>query len=141
MEGTEANVASRWFGVRGEYEDLEPARKFWEILKHIVIGVATIGLLDPLDPKRRCMVVLYRRDNGRVVLNYECNRASEMEDHALWLASRLPTTHVFDLCRELGLSTDHVVGPGTDEPPGPVLWLDVDATVRWGSLPTRQAPW
>ena len=141
VEGTEANVASRWFGVRGEYESLDPARKIWAVLKYIAITMATFGMAGDVDPKRRGMVVLYRRDNGRVVLNYEYDHVSEVEIHALSLASRLPSTHVFDLCRELGLSMNHVVGAGTDKPPEPILWLEVDPTVRWASLPPRQPPW
>lgn len=124
VKGTEANAASRWFGVCAEYEPLGRARRFWLDLRDSWVGVFTSDLLGDLEMKRRGVVVLYRRDSGQGVLTYKYNHFSEVEAHALSLASHLLTTDVFDLCRELGLSTDHVVGAGTDEPPGPVIWRE-----------------
>ena len=115
---------------------------FWLYLRDSWLTFITFGLAGgDVDPKRRGTVVLFRRDNGHDVLTYEYNYLSEVEIHALSLASRLPTTHVFDLCRELGLSMDHVVGAGTDEPLEPIVWREMAAPVQCAPLPPRQPPW
>jgi hypothetical protein len=129
VEATEANVASRWFGVRAEYEPTGPAHKqLWSRLRHL--GLSAFSFYETLtsldyDPKRRGKVVLFRRDNGHDVLTYEYNHLSEVRNHVLSLASHLSTTHVFDISRELGLPMEQVVGPGTDDPPEPVEWREM----------------
>jgi hypothetical protein len=106
-------IAARWFGVRAEFELLGRGRMAVRSARQLLLYVVSAGLLmGDFDPKRFCDVVVFRRDTGATVATFSYTHLGEATGHVTDLRDRLLSAHVFDLCRELGLSTDLVVGPG-----------------------------
>lgn len=101
----------------------------WEAIKSLALGGATWGLFGgDVDPKRRCDVTVFRRDTGQGVATFSYDFLSEAENHVNDLVRRFAETHVFDLCRQLGIPTDVVAGEGSATPLNPkTIWREVPA--------------
>jgi len=134
MEADEGSVAGRWFAVRVEFETHVGGRRVWDLVKHVLLGVVTLGIsLVDYDPRRASNVVLLRHDNGSAVLGFRYSTLGGAALHATSLAERLERTHVFDFCRELGLPMSVVAGEGRPrEEGGEVTWRGYEV----GRLPT-----
>lgn len=101
----------------------------WEAIKSVALGGATWGLFGgDVDPKRRCDVTVFRRDTGQSVAAFSHDFLSEAEIHVNDLVRRFAEAHVFDFCRQLGISTDVVAGEGSATPLNPTtIWCEVPA--------------
>lgn len=133
MESDERSVAGRWFAVRVEFEKHDGGRKAWDVVKHVLLGIVTIGItLVDYDPRRSSNVVVLRRDNGSAVLGYRYSTVGDATLHATSLAERLKTMHVFDFCRDLGLPMESVAGEGEE--------LSAGAQVDWQGYAVGRLP-
>lgn len=101
----------------------------WQAIKSVAVGGATWGLFgSDVDPKRRCDVTVFRRDTGQGVAVFAYDVLSEADNHVNDLVRRFAETHVFDFCRQLGISTDVVSGEGSARPLNPeAIWREVPA--------------
>lgn len=125
-----ASAAGRWFAVRAEYERIGRARMAWLAAKAWVVGLVTWGLtLGDFDPKRFCDVLVIRHDTGAVIASYDYEHLSAASAHVDRLRTRLDSVHVFDFCRDLGISTEEVVGPGASIG-SQASWTAVEARLR-----------
>ncbi|GAA1503014.1 hypothetical protein [Nocardioides humi] len=133
MEADERSVAARWFGVRAEYEEHAGGQTAWDVVKHVLLGVVTLGLtFVDYDPRRRCNVLVVRHDDGTAVAGYDHSTVGDATLHVSSLLERLDTLHVFDFCRELGIPVDAVVGEGRGQDgPSAATWRGYDV----GMLP------
>ncbi|WP_418059977.1 hypothetical protein [Pimelobacter simplex] len=113
MEADEGSVAGRWFAVRVEYEEHTGAHKAWDVVKHVLLGIVTLGFtLIDYNPRRPSNVLVVRRDDGTTVVGYRHSTVGEAALHATSLVDRFGEVHVFDLCRDLGLPVEAVAGEG-----------------------------
>ena len=124
-----ASVAGRWVGVRAEFERVSRLGMLWRTVKWSILGFVSLGLtMGDFDPKRFCDVIVVRRDTGQEVASFSYDGLGEASDHVEVLRRRLEGTHVYDLCRELGVGTDSVVGAGSSESLEPtVVWREISA--------------
>ncbi|KRB74010.1 hypothetical protein ASE01_18620 [Nocardioides sp. Root190] len=127
MDGFAASSAGCWFDVRALYQETNWTWTVWTGIKTTFLMFATLGLsLLWYEEKRFCDVVLFRRDNRTAVLRFDYDKVEDATIHLSSLRERLATEHVYDFCRELGIGTEHVVGPG--------LPMEEDTAVEW--IPT-----
>jgi hypothetical protein len=129
---TPVSVAGRWFGVRAEFERVSRLSMLWRTIKWLMFGFVTLGLtMGDFDPKRFCDVIVFRRDTGQAVATFSYDFLSEASPHVEDLVRRLASAHVYDFCRELGVGTESVVGPGFSELfDSTVVWQEVAAERR-----------
>jgi len=125
-------IAARWFGVRAEFELLGRGRMAVRAAREWVLYFVSAGLLmGDFDPKRFCDVLVFRRDTGATVARFSYTHLGDATDHVVDLRARLLSTHVFDFCRELSLSTDLVAGPGQGVERDPIdPWVGVRVRTR-----------
>ena len=125
-------TAARWFGVRGEFELVSRRRMAMLTARASLLYLASWGVLaGDFDPKRFCDVIVFRRDTGDRVASFRYTHLGAATDHLTDLRARLLSTHVFDFCRELGLSIGLVEGPGQDR--------ELDPSDPWvGVRPARR---
>ncbi|GAA1159163.1 hypothetical protein [Nocardioides aquiterrae] len=123
----EAALAARWFGVRGEFELVSRRRMAVLTARHWLVLLGSWGILSSdFDPPRFCDVIVFRRDTGAAVASFSHSQLGSATGHLTDLRDRLLSTHVFDFCRELGLSIDVVIGPGQD--------LTLDPADPWSGI-------
>lgn len=133
MRSTEAKMpAGHWFDVRGEYQKLGRRRMGFAVIREILLRFVTFGFgVGELDPKRFCDVIVLRRDNGDVVAMYSYDRSGDASAHLESLQHRLVDQDVYDFCRELGIATDLVEGPGSDDKVDQdIAWVDISRSER-----------
>ena len=96
-----------------------------------VLHLLTAGVFaGDFDPKRFCDVRVFRCDNGATVATFSYMHLGSATIHVVDLRARLLSTHVFDFCRELGLSIDVVAGPGQGVELDPIdPWVGVRVRV------------
>lgn len=136
-EPSEAALAVRWFGVLGEYERAGRVRMTWLSIREFLLAFVTLGIfLGEFDPKRFCDVVVFARDSDEPVATFSYDHLGEATLHLRDLSSRLTTMHVYDFCRDLGLGTALVVGPGQDAGTADQVWVPVSRARRVGTQPS-----
>ncbi|MCZ4499150.1 MAG: hypothetical protein JWQ74_1703 [Marmoricola sp.] len=130
-ETSRAELACRWFGVRGQVERVGTERLVLRTLWALLTGSLLLWIFDDVEPKRFADVVVYRRDTGQPVASFAYDRFGEGVFHRADLDERLRTTQVFDFCGELDLGIENVQGPGVDrEPTGGDPWTEITARER-----------
>ncbi len=120
-------TASRWFGIRAEYEYVSPWRKFAVALRQFFVGLASLGLtLIEYNPKRWCNVIVYDRLDGRPVQVFAHSHLGPADSHAVNLLERARTMDVVDFCRELRIAPEKVLGDGLEPPQQHLIdWVEV----------------
>lgn len=135
--------ASRWFGVRVEYELQSRSRRLANVGKQFLMGFVTFGATWlEYDPGRFCDIEVYRRVDGFPVIHFSYESLQSAEMHVASLVARLGEMTLEDFCRDLDLPVSLASGPG-EEVAGPVTaeWVGIASEHRrryWPTVPPSE---
>lgn len=103
-------LASDFFAVRIDREQLSSRRKFSRAVRPILVAVAIPYVLGWGDVESRlnCEVQVYRRTDEQVVAHYQYTRETEALNHFHSLQNRLAVMSVSDFCAQLGIPAHRV---------------------------------
>lgn len=107
-----ASIAARYLAVR--VEEAQPSRwarlghRAWALVYWLLPAVLDWLLGPPKDPSR---LQVTRRCDGAILATFDHEHLTEAIVHRDDLSERLQSSHIFDVCRQLGIDIGRVGTP------------------------------
>jgi hypothetical protein len=102
------SAASRWLEVSITWEPAGPVRLAGRAALEFVTDLVAGGWAGGIPAKRRSVLAVMRRDDGRTVITFDHDYEQEALDHLDSLKQRLRTMRLWDFCRDVGIAFDRV---------------------------------